>query len=159
MAIQGGYAPPGVYTQTVFDSPLPSSNFTGQIPLLLGAGKETIQSVGVQMIRGSSSSVDQRIVNENMSGRAVLGFNPDGTPILGNFNGTATKVQVQKFPMVDGTGGGVVATDSSSVTAYVNGQVTVVLSVDGAKGIVELASTPAITDTVLVSYFFITLFL
>ena len=154
MAIQGGYAPPGVYTQTVFDSPLPSSNFTGQIPLLLGAGKETIQSVGVQMIRGSSSSVDQRIVNENMSGRAVLGFNPDGTPILGNFNGTATKVQVQKFPMVDGTGGGVVATDSSSVTAYVNGQVTVVLSVDGAKGIVELASTPAITDTVLVSYFF-----
>jgi hypothetical protein len=154
MAIQGGYAPPGVYTQTVFDSPLPSSNFTGQIPLLLGAGKETIQSVGVQMIRGSSSSVDQRIVNENMSGRAVLGFNPDGTPILGDFNGTATKVQVQKFPMVDGTGGGVVATDSSSVTAYVNGQVTVVLSVDGAKGIVELASTPAITDTVLVSYFF-----
>jgi hypothetical protein len=154
MAIQGGYAPPGVYTQTVFDSPLPSSNFTGQIPLLLGAGKETIQSVGVQMIRGSSSSVDQRIVNENMSGRAVLGFNPDGTPILGDFNGTATKVQVQKFPMVDGTGGGVTATDSSSVTAYVNGQVTVVLSVDGAKGIVELASTPAITDTVLVSYFF-----
>jgi hypothetical protein len=154
MAIQGGYAPPGVYTQTVFDSPLPSSNFTGQIPLLLGAGKETIQSVGVQMIRGSSSSVDQRIVNENMSGRAVLGFNPDGTPILGNFNGTATKVQVQKFPMVDGTGGGVVATDSSSVTAYVNGIVTVVLSVDGAKGIVELAATPALTDTVLVSYYF-----
>lgn len=154
MAIQGGYAPPGVYTQTTFDSPLPSSNFTGQIPLLLGAGKETVQSTGVQMVRGSSSSVDQRIVNENMSGRAVLGYNPDGTPILGDFNGTATKVQVQKFPMVDGTGGGITATDSSSVTAYVNGQVTVVLSVDGAKGIVELAATPSINDTVLVSYYF-----
>lgn len=154
MAIQGGYAPPSVYTQTTFDSPLPSSNFVGQIPLLLGAGKETVQSTGVQMVRGSSSSVDQRIVNENMSGRAVLGFNPDGTPILGDFNGTATKVQVQKFPMVDGTGGGVVATDNSSVTAYVNGQITVVLSVDGAKGIVELAATPSINDTVLVSYYF-----
>jgi hypothetical protein len=154
MAIQGGYAPPGVYTQTTFDTPLPTSTASTRMPLLLGAGKETIESLGVQMVRGSSSSIDQKISDENMSGRGLLGFNPDGTPILGDFDGTTTKVVVQHFPIVDGTGSGLTAIDGSSITAIVNGQRTVVLSVDGAKGIIELASTLSLNDVVLVSYFF-----
>ena len=55
---------------------------------------------------------------------------------------------------VDGTGSGLTAIDGSSITAIVNGQRTVVLSVDGAKGIIELASTLSLNDVVLVSYFF-----
>ena len=34
MAIRGGYAPPGVYTETVFESPTPQSNFSGDSPFL-----------------------------------------------------------------------------------------------------------------------------
>lgn len=30
MAIRGGYAPPGVYTETVFESPTPQNNFWGE---------------------------------------------------------------------------------------------------------------------------------
>lgn len=52
MAIRGGYAPPGVYTETVFESPTPQNNFSGRIPLLIGSGTESFAQNGLTVVRG-----------------------------------------------------------------------------------------------------------
>lgn len=78
MAIRGGYAPPGVYTETVFESPTPQNNFSGRIPLLIGSGTESFAQNGLTVVRGSSATIDQQIVEEDATGRSVLFQNPDG---------------------------------------------------------------------------------
>ncbi len=154
MAIRGGYAPPGVYTESIFQTTNPATVLSGRVPLLIGTGKETISTKTATVVRGSSSTIDQQAVDENLSGRGVLSYTPGGDPILGEFNGDTTQVQVQHFPIVDGTGTGTTATNGNSILATVNGQVTVVLGVNAAKGIVTLAQTLQDTDTVLLSYYF-----
>jgi hypothetical protein len=154
MAIRGGYAPPGVYTESIFQTTNPETVVSGRLPLLIGTGKETITTKTATVVRGSSANIDQQAVDENLSGRGVLSYDPNGNPVIGEFNGDTTQVQVQHFPIVDGTGTGILATNGNSILATVNGQVTVVLSVNASKGIVTLAQTLQDTDTVLISYYF-----
>lgn len=154
MAIRGGYAPPGVYTESIFQTTNPTTVISGRVPLLIGTGKETITTKTATVVRGSSSTIDQQAVDENLSGRGVLSYDPNGNPIIGEFNGDTTQVQVQHFPIVDGTGTGSLATNGNSILATVNGQVTVVLGVNASKGVVTLAQTLQATDTVLLSYYF-----
>ena len=154
MAIRGGYAPPGVYTETVFESPTPQNNFSGRIPLLIGSGTESFAQNGLTVVRGSSATIDQQIVEEDATGRSVLFQNPDGSYSLGDFDGTSNVVRTRQWPIVNGDGTGTTATTSSVVTASINGQPTVVLSINAKEGLVTLASSPDEGDDVRISYFF-----
>lgn len=154
MAIRGGYAPPGVYTETVFDSPTPGVTVTGNIPLLIGKGIEVTEQKAVTMVRGSSSVLDNQVVGEDPAGRAVSGFDPQGFPILTDFDGIITKVQVQHYPIVTGDGIGRPSTNPSDVQATINGNTVLCLSIDSAKGVVGLSEAPQEGDIVRLNYYF-----
>ena len=154
MAIRGGYAPPGVYTETIFDSPTPSVTVTGNIPLLIGKGVEVTEQKAVTMVRGSSSVLDNQVVGEDPAGRAVSGFDPQGFPILTDFDGVITKVQVQHYPIVTGDGIGRLSTNPSDVKVTINGNTVLCLSIDGAKGVVGLSEAPQEGDVVRLDYYF-----
>jgi hypothetical protein len=98
--------------------------------------------------------VDQRIVEEDPSGRMVAGENPDGSYTYQDFDGETNQLQVRKWPIVTGDGSGTNATVPSSVTVSINGINTVVLAVDGAEGVLTIAEAPKQGDDVRVSYFF-----
>ena len=155
MAIEGGYAPPGVYTQTIFEENNTNlAQLQGRVPTLIGVGKQTFEAKGRELVRGSSATIDQRIVEEDPTGRMISGTNPDGSLILSNYDGTSTELLVRNFPIVTGDGTGTSSTTPSSVTATINGNATVILEVNGANGIIRLAEAPSDGDDVRVSYFF-----
>lgn len=155
MAIEGGYAPPGVYTQTIFeDRNTNQAQIQGRVPVLIGVGRQTIESTGNALVRGSSATVDQAIVEEDATGRMISGENPDGSFILADFDGILTEVFVRHYPIVTGDGSGTTSNSPSSVTATINGIATVVLEVEGATGKIRLAEAPSQGDDVRISYFF-----
>lgn len=150
----GVYAPPGVYTQTNFNPQNQGAGAAARIPLILGPGSENLTQTALEIVRGSSSSVDQRVVQEDEAGRAVVMVNPSGRISIGPFDGVYDRVQVRNFPIVTGNGTGTTATDTASVAVTVNGQPVVVLSIDGARGILRLSVKPVVTDDVRVTYYF-----
>lgn len=156
MAIIPGaqYAPPGVYTRTLQENPLQGLASSVRLPLLIGTGSEILTESSLELVRGSSGQVDQRVVQEDESGRAVVAISQAGAVTLGAFNGLLTRLQVRHFPIVDGQGVGVTATDASKVSVTVNGEPVMVLSINGAKGILTLSVAPQATDDVRVTYFF-----
>ncbi len=156
MAIEGSnYAPPGVYTRTLFENPLASAPAGVRIPMLLGTGNEILTQQNLELVRGSSSSVDQRVPQEDVTGRAVVEILPNGQVILGNFDGELRRIRVKNYPIVSGAGTGTVATDSSSIVVTINGRPDVVLSVARADiGVIELSTAPQLGDEVRVTYFF-----
>jgi hypothetical protein len=147
------YAPPGVYTQTFFDSPVQGLAATVRIPLMIGTGSEILTQRALELVRGSSSSVDQRVVEEDETGRAVVAVSGNNV-ILGAFDGSLDRFQVKNFPIVTGDGSGTTATSSASINVTVNGTPVVVLGVDGARGILQLSVKPQATDEVRCTYFF-----
>ena len=155
MAIEGGYAPPGVYTQTIFeDANTNEAGLQGRVPMIIGVGRQTIISTGNQLARGSSSTVDQSIVEEDPTGRMISGTNPDGSFILSDYDGVLTEVFVRHFPIVTGDGTGTTSTSPTSVTATLNGNATVILEVEGSTGKIRLAEAPSPGDDLRISYFF-----
>lgn len=154
MAIRGGYAPPGVYTETIFESPTPQNNFSGRIPLLIGSGTETFAQKALTLVRGSSATVDQVMIEEDSEGRVVIAQNPNGTYTLGAFDGVTSQVRTRHFPIVTGDGTGTTTKSSSSVTVTINGSPVVVLSVLGKDGLVNLSQAPKDGDDVRLTYFF-----
>ena len=155
MAFPGStYAPPGVYTQTLFENPLSGQIDLLRIPILIGEGSELIPQSNLEVIRGSSSSVDQQVYLEDATGRAVAAVLDDGSVTLGDFDGSYTKLQVRNYPIVNGQGSGTTTNDRSSVQVRINNQPIVVRSVAGATGIIELAQAPKAGDIVRVTYFF-----
>lgn len=155
MAFPGSvYAPPGVYTQTNFEDPLQGVASNARIPLIIGTGSEILTQNALELVRGSSSSVDQRIVQEDETGRAVVSISQTGVVTLGAFDGELSRIQVKNYPIVTGDGTGTVATDSGAVSVTINGEPTVVLAIDGAKGILKLSTSPKLGAEVRVTYFF-----
>jgi len=148
------YAPPGVYTQTFFDNPLQGISASLRIPLLLGTGSESLFQDALEVVRGSSSSSDQRVVDEDLSGRAVVSVSESGEVTLGAFNGSLKRVQVKNFPIVNGNGTGTTATNSSKIRVTIAGNPVVVLAIDGAKGILTLSTAPKLGEETLATYFF-----
>lgn len=143
------YAPPGVYTESEFASDLQGQLSSTNIPMLIGPGNEILSRTNLEVVRGSSQTVDQRIPSDDMTGRAV---DDDGN--LTSFNGGLTVVKVRNFPIVTGDGNGRTSNAPADVSAFINGEPTVVLSVDGADGLVELAVAPSAEDEVNITYFF-----
>lgn len=146
--------PPGIYTRSLFGSVPSPQVVPPRIPLFIGTGQEILVQSNLPKVRGSSASVDTFVVDEDEAGRAVVSVNLDGSVTIGAFNGELSSLQVRNFPLVSGDGTGTPATDTSSVSVTINGFPTVVLSLNAAKGIVEISEAPLATDTVRCTYYF-----
>jgi hypothetical protein len=148
------YAPPGIYTETKYENPLAGNLSSLNIPMLIGPGNEILSQSGLEVVRGSSSTIDQTVPTEDVTGRAVLDIAVNGTITLGAWDGASMKCQVRNFPIVTGDGSGTSTTKANDVVAFINDIPIVVLSVDGVNGIVELATVPEVGDEVRITYFF-----
>lgn len=155
MAFPGSiYAPPGVYTQTNFEAPQEAPIAGVRLPILIGTGNEILQQVNLELTRGSSSQVDQQIVLEDETGRAVVNELASGEVVLGDFDGSVRKIQVRNFPIVTGDGSGTTTNNPANVVVTVNGEPIVVLGMDGERGILDLSVSPQLGDDVRATYFF-----
>lgn len=167
------YAPPSVYTKTTFDSPLTGSISGVKLPVLIGTGNEILSQLDLELIRGSSATVDQQVVNEDLSGRKVLNELDSGEVSLGSYaqqsvgelqlqlsgssSSTASvpfQVQVKHYPIVTGDGTGTTTTKPRDVSVTLNGEPVVVMAIDGTKGLLTISETPIAGDSLKVTYFF-----
>jgi hypothetical protein len=148
------YAPPGVYTRTLTETN--ASNLVAglRIPALIGVGQEELEQNDFEIVRGSSSTVDQRIVNEDVSESWVVDDSNANNLILGVQDGTLTQFRVRNYPIVDGQGFGLTTNDVRSVTVTANGTPVAVGSIQGSSGLVTLQVPTQATDDVRVTYFF-----
>ena len=148
------YAPPGVYTITKTDANVSSLVAGLRIPVYIGVGQEELEQLDLEMIRGSSSTLDQQINNEDVSASFVVDETNPNNPVLGVTDGSFTKVRVRNFPIVDGQGFGRVTNDVKSVSATVNGEPVALGSVQGQGGYVTFQVPPSVGDDVRVTYYF-----
>lgn len=155
MAFPGSnYAPPGPYTKTLFENPLTGALETFKVPVLIGEGNEALYQQDLEVVRGSSSTADTRVAGEDETGRAVVSISAAGVITRGDFDGVLDKFQVRNYPIVSGDGTGTTSTNRQDVVVTVNGAPTVVRSLQGATGIVQLATPPKTGDLVRCTYFF-----
>lgn len=148
------YVPPGVYSRTLTEANVAALVAGLRIPVLIGVGQEELEQLDLEMVRGSSSTLDEQIVNEDPSARWVVdGTNPSN-PILGASDGTMNSLRVRNYPIVDGNGFGRVSNDVRSVTVTVDGTPVAVGAVQGSLGQITLQVPPPATSVVRVTYFF-----
>jgi len=148
------FAFPGVYVRTQFENPIAGTLSAVKVPVLIGTGNEVLFQGSLEVVRGSSSTVDQLVVKEDMAGRSVVEITATGQVVLGDSDGVRNRVQVRNFPIVTGDGTGTTSNNRQDVQAFINGDQIVVLAVDGARGVVTLAQEPASGDQVQVTYQF-----
>ena len=155
MAFPGSnYAPPGVYTQTLFENPLSGAVDLLKIPVFIGEGSQDLFQSNLEVVRGSSSTIDQQVVSEDQTGRAVASVSEAGDITFSDWDGEYTSFQVNHYPIVTGDGTGSTTTDRSAVAVTYDGQPIVVLSVNGEDGIIEMAQAPKADQLVRCTYFF-----
>ena len=130
---------PGVYTQTLSDQTIATLVGGLRVPLLIGVGSETLQIIDYEIIRGSSSIADNYMANEDVS-HQLTGFNREFI--------------VSKFPIVDGTGQGVIAYDPKYVTVTIDGQPAGISNLFGDIGKVILSTIPVMGAAVKINYYF-----
>lgn len=148
------YTEANVYTQTLFEAPTQAILSGLRFPVFVGTGSEILQTQNLEVIRGSSTFVDQEVVKEDATGRSVVSVLDSGDVVLGDFNGVRDRIQTRHFPIVDGRGTGTPATRSNAISITINGTPIVPLSFDAAKGIIKLSTPPQLGDDVRVTYFF-----
>jgi len=115
------YVPPGVYTRTLTEANVANLVAGLRIPVYIGVGQEELEQSDLELVRGSSSTLDQQIVNEDVSLSFVLDETNPSNPTLGATNGTASKFRVRNYPIVDGQGFGRTTNNIRSVRCTVNG--------------------------------------
>jgi hypothetical protein len=148
------YVPPGVYTQTLTEANA-AGLFAGvRLPFIIGVGQEELSQSDVEIVRGSSATVDQQIVNEDISLAWVVDATNPNHLILGEQDGTRTTFRVRNYPIVDGQGFGRVTNDTRTVTVTVNSVPVAVGAVNGTKGTVTLQVPTQPTDVVRCTYYF-----
>jgi hypothetical protein len=139
MALFNTYAPPGVYTSVVIQPASAPLFGSARIPVIIGEGVQNFVFSNEEIFRGSSATADDQSVNEDISAQ-VTGLN--------------NTFQVTYFPVVTGTGKGVVTNDPSLIQVTANGIPVTVISLNGAAGsFVTQQIIPAGTS-LLVTYFF-----
>lgn len=148
------YVPPGVYSRTLTEANVAALVAGLRIPTIIGVGQEELEQLDLELVRGSSSTLDQQIVNEDISARWIVDDTNPSNPILGANDGTRIRFKVRNFPIVDGQGFGRTSNDVRSVAVTVNGVPVAVGSVRGSTGEVILQVPPQATDNVRVTYFF-----
>lgn len=148
------YVPPGVYTRTLTETNAANLLAGLRIPVYLGVGQEELEQPDLELVRGSSSTLDQQIVSEDVSQRFVVDATNPNNLLLGATDGTRTQVRVRNYPIVDGQGFGRTTNSVRSVSVTVDGEPVAVGSVVGATGLVTLQVPPAENTDVRVTYFF-----
>ncbi len=148
------YVPPGVYTRTLTEANAANLVSGIRIPVYIGVGQEELEQSDLELVRGSSSNIDQQINNEDVSLRFVLDETNPNNPILGAINGTVAKFKVRNYPIVDGQGFGRVSNNVRSVVVTVDGQAVAVGQVRGSEGTVTLQVPPPVGSNVRCTYFF-----
>lgn len=148
------YVPPGVYTRTLTEANVANIVAGLRIPVVIGVGQEELTQSDVELVRGSSATVDQQINNEDVSLAWVVDSTNPQNLLLGTQDGTRTTFQVRNRPIVDGQGFGRVTNDIRTITVTVNGIPVSVGSVNGQKGLVTLQVPTQPTDLVRCTYFF-----
>jgi len=148
------YAPPGVYTRTLTETN--ASNLVAglRIPALIGVGQEELEQTDFELVRGSSATVDQQIVNEDVSESWVVDSTNPNNLLLGAQDGTLTTFRVRNFPIVDGQGFGRVTNDVRAASVSVNGSPVSLGSLNGQKGLVTIQIPTQPNDQVRVTYYF-----
>ena len=148
------YAPPGVYTSTTYEQISGTLLASLRIPAIIGPSTETKITSNYELIRGSSSSADILVGNEDVTNRWVTS-NTDAGIVLGTNDGTLTTFQVVNYPIMSGVGDNQATTDSSKVTVLIDGENTPVLAVEGTTGLVTIASGVVTASSfVTVTYYF-----
>ena len=148
------YAQPGVYSRNLTEANVASLIAGLRIPFIIGVGQEELEQDDLEMVRGSSSTLDEQIINEDITLRWVVDNTNPSNPTLGANDGSRATFQVRNFPLVDGQGFGRVTNDSRSVSVTVNGSPVAVGNVLGSMGEITLQVPPQATDNVRVSYYF-----
>ena len=149
------YAPPGVYTQTLFENPIAATLTALQIPVFVGEGNEDLLQSSLEIVRGSSATMDIQVVGEDETGQAVAQRNNAGQVIaLGAWDGTRDTFQVHNYPIVTGDGTHTTTNLRTSVSVTINQQPVVVRAVNGTLGTVQLATIPQPGDLVQCTYWF-----
>lgn len=148
------YVPPSVYTRTLTEANV--ANVVGgvRIPTVIGVGQEELEQSDLEMVRGSSSNIDQQIVNEDVSESWVVNATNPNNLILGAQDGTLLTFRVRNRPIVDGQGFGRVTNDIRSVTVTVNGLPVALGGVRGQDGLITLQVPTQPTDVVRCTYYF-----
>jgi len=148
------YVPPGVYTRTLAETNVSNVVAGLRLPALIGVGQEELEQTDLELVRGSSTTVDQPITAEDISESWVVDATNPQHLILGAQNGVLAAFRVRNFPIVTGDGTGRTSNDTRSVTVTVNGAPVAVGGVQGAKGLVTLQIPTQITDVVRCTYYF-----
>ncbi len=148
------YVPPGIYTRTLTEANAANLVAGLRIPVYIGVGQEELEQNDLELVRGSSSTLDQQIVREDVSQRFVVDETNPAVPVLGAANGLLTKFRVRNYPIVDGQGIGKTSNNIRTVSVTVNGEAVAVGSVQGANGYVVLQVPAQAGDDVRVTYFF-----
>ena len=148
------YVPPGVYTRTLTETN--ASNLVAglRLPIYIGVGQEELEQPDLELVRGSSATLDQQITSEDVSQRFVVDLTNPSNPILGAANGALTRFQVRNIPIVDGQGIGRISNSVRSVSVTINGAQVAVAAVAGSNGLVTLQVPPQAGDDVRCTYFF-----
>jgi hypothetical protein len=134
-----GYLKPGVYTDAVTADTSISLFGTARVPVIIGEGLEYFTYSNEELFRGSSAVADNPVTGENESDQVT---------------GTNNTFQVTYFPIVTGTGQGIVTSDPTLIQVQVNGIPAVVSSLNGTLGQFTLQAIPPVGSTVTVSYYF-----
>jgi hypothetical protein len=148
------YVPPGVYTRTLTEANAANLVAGLRIPVYIGVGQEELEQTDLELVRGSSATLDQQIVNEDVSQRFVVDETNPNFPVLGAADGALTKFRVRNYPIVDGQGFGRASNNVRTVSATINGSPVAVGSVIGADGYVVLQVPAMAGDDVRITYFF-----
>lgn len=134
-----GYNEPQVFVDTQEEQTQPIVDGHSKVVALVGVADEVKIAMGVEVIRGSSSSMDNPVYDLDLSNQVL---------------GTNSEFVVRPAPIVDGAGKGVITDDPSKVQVQINGEDVPVYSVKGATGLIRLVTAPMLGDRVTVSYFF-----
>ena len=134
-----GYAPPGVYTKTLLDLGIAELLGEIRVPTFIGTAQEVKRVSNYDLVRGSSASRDNHKTGEDLSYQA---------------NGTNKTFTVSSFPIVTGTGSGVISTNPNDIEVFVNGNRVVVNQLIGSTGQFTLQLAPAYGDSVIINYYY-----
>ena len=132
------YAKPDVYTRTLTDPAVAALPGNLRIPAVIGVGEESLTWTDYEMIRGSSATADNLIVEEDVSSQV---------------DGSNRIFQVDHYPIVTGDGSGTVTNEPAGVKVYVDGVPVGVDRLDGESGIIYLARAPEVGAVVTVTYY------
>ncbi len=148
------YVPAGIYTRTLTEANVANIVAGLRIPVVIGVGQEELTTSNAEIVRGSSSTVDEQIFNEDVSLSWVVDSTNPQNLVLGVQDGTRTTFKIRNYPIVDGQGFGRVTNDIRTVTVTVNSVPVTVGAVNGQKGLITLQIPTQPTDLVRATYFF-----